>query len=605
MTLRVLLCLALAAASAVPIAIFGIWAHGRALDSQLAQVEDRHLPIAVALSGTLDRYARDVRSTVMLAAAETRHGVPSESLARLLGDLHLRYVALLDPRDGTVLQVVGPRRRVSLEAIRHEILAAALPGPEPGTATATARDPAAGGFTPVLPGLQGEPTIYLVQWLGDVLAIGALDLTFFAELGTQMRFGGTGHVVIADETGRPLYHPVGELVRERLPLSSLLPLCAALGGATGTAQFDPVIASQGPMVAGYAPVRETGWAVLVAQPVAELEQRAAEMRNATFGVLAAAVLAAALASWLLSGLLVRPVQAVTRAAAALAVGQTRARATLGSGPVPRELHALVGAFNAMAEAVDRARTDQQQALARAEQASRAKSDFLAQVSHELRTPLNAVIGFSEIISREMYGPVGDRRYREYAADIQFSGNHLLAIVNDILDVAKAEAGELAVEDGPVDIAAVAEDSLALVQQRATNAGVTLRAELQPALPNLRGDERRVRQVLLNLLSNAVKFTPSGGRITVRAARRHDGGLAISVADTGIGMDAADIARAMTPFQQVNGILARRHEGTGLGLPLSRALMELHGGSLTLDSARGRGTVATARFPASRVLRNGE
>jgi len=359
-------------------------------------------------------------------------------------------------------------------------------------------------------------------------------------------------------------------------------------------------AADEPMVAGYAPVPGTGWAVLVAQPMAELEQRADELRTAGFGVLGAAVLAAALASWLLSGLLVHPVRAVTGAATALAGGQTKARVALTGGVIPREIRALTGAFNSMASSVESARAAQLQALAGAEHASRAKSDFLAHVSHELRTPLNAVIGFSEIIHREMYGPVGDPRYREYAADIQFSGQHLLAIVNDILDVAKAEAGELVMEDERVDVADVAAASLALIQQRAGTAGVTLHHELQPMLPSVRGDARRVRQVLLNLLSNAVKFTPSGGRVTLRAAREPDGGLAISVADTGIGMDADDIARAMTPFQQVNGILARRQEGTGLGLPLSRALMELHGGSLSVDSAPGRGTVATLRFPATRV-----
>ncbi len=237
----------------------------------------------------------------------------------------------------------------------------------------------------------------------------------------------------------------------------------------------------------------------------------------------------------------------------------------------------------------------------AERGNRAKAAFLANVSHELRTPLNAIIGFSEAISSELFGPIANPTYKEYIKDIFDSGTHLLNLINDILDMSKAEAGRIDLDEEPVDVAAAIEQSVRMVRKRAEGARVTLQVEVPDGLPHLRGDERRIKQILLNLMSNAIKFTDIGGRVDVAAELRPDGRLALRVADTGIGMTAEDLDKAMEPFGQVDSRLARRYEGTGLGLPLTKALVVQHGGDLEAESTPGVGTAITALFPAERVL----
>ena len=242
------------------------------------------------------------------------------------------------------------------------------------------------------------------------------------------------------------------------------------------------------------------------------------------------------------------------------------------------------------------------AMQEAELANRAKSEFLANMSHELRTPLNAIIGFSEIIQSETFGPVGSPKYRDYVTDIHESGKHLLALINDVLDLSKIEAGQMQLHEQTIDVPEVIRSAMGFMTERAREGGVTLAAELGPdPLPGLCADRRMVMQILANLLSNAVKFTPSGGRVAVKAWCGPHGGYVFQVVDNGIGIALEDLPKALARFGQVDSGLQRAHEGTGLGLPLTKSLTELHGGSLDLESAVGVGTTATVRFPAERVV----
>jgi len=245
--------------------------------------------------------------------------------------------------------------------------------------------------------------------------------------------------------------------------------------------------------------------------------------------------------------------------------------------------------------------DLRRAKEEAELASRTKTEFLANMSHELRTPLNAVIGFSEIMQSEAFGPLGDRHYNEYAADIRDSGQHLLNLINDLLDVSKIEFGKVELVEETVDLTAILDSCMRLMRDRADQAALELTAHTPPNLPYLRADRRRLKQILLNLMSNAVKFTPSGGQVAVRATLPLDGGLRIAVSDTGIGIAPHDLAKALQPFGQIDSRMTRKYQGTGLGLPLTKSMIELHGGSLQLESAVGRGTTAILWLPPSRLI----
>jgi signal transduction histidine kinase len=242
-----------------------------------------------------------------------------------------------------------------------------------------------------------------------------------------------------------------------------------------------------------------------------------------------------------------------------------------------------------------------QAKEEADSANRSKSEFLATMSHELRTPLNAIIGFADMMQNEILGPIGNEKYRSYTADMHASGEHLLNLINDILDLTKAEAGMLELHEEIVDLKDVIGSVARLMSGSIKNGELTIEINLPASLPLLRADERKTRQILFNLIGNAVKFTPAGGHIMVAGRFSPQSGISITVADTGIGIAAADLPRVLEPFVQLDSSISRQHDGTGLGLPTAKALIELHGGVLELKSTPGVGTEATVIFPPGRAV----
>ncbi|HWM60558.1 MAG TPA: ATP-binding protein [Rhizomicrobium sp.] len=234
-------------------------------------------------------------------------------------------------------------------------------------------------------------------------------------------------------------------------------------------------------------------------------------------------------------------------------------------------------------------------------ANAAKSDLLALMSHELRTPLNAIIGFSEVLGTEMLGPIGHPRYREYANDVHGAGRHLLALINDILDLSKAAAGKFELDCEEIAPADIVAECLRLTRGKAHEGGLRLTSELAPGLPNLVVDRLRFKQALLNLCSNAIKFTPPGGTVHVSADVADDGGFVLAVRDSGIGMTPEQIPVALEPFRQVASPFARNAEGTGLGLALVKSLIECHDGRLEIESALHRGTTVRLILPPERTV----
>jgi signal transduction histidine kinase len=414
--------------------------------------------------------------------------------------------------------------------------------------------------------------------------------------------GVLGHGAYAYGTtsdGTPIYYPNGAIVariRQEPNLFRSLPQVRKAihaGGSTGSATGRNFGGTK--VLSAWATVDPVGWKVFVERPESAAFAPLSGKIWRTALLIAAFVALAIGLSILLARRLVRPIKRLQVAAEAIGAGAYDERIELNRRD---ELGALASAFNAMAgqvqgliEGLERRVAERTQAL---EVASRHKSEFLANMSHELRTPLNAIVGFSQVLKQKLFGEVNDKQ-DDYLDDILTSADHLLALINDILDLSKVEAGQVELEVGLFSLREALERGVVMVRERATKQGVQLVLELDPQVDLVQGDERRIRQVVFNLLSNAVKFTPQGGRVDVSAAG-DNGEIRISVRDTGPGIAPEDQARIFEEFQQAHSGNGERHEGTGLGLALSRSLVELHGGRIWVESEPGKGATFAFTLP---------
>jgi signal transduction histidine kinase len=422
---------------------------------------------------------------------------------------------------------------------------------------------------------------------------------------SSIKVGQGGFAYVVDGSGRLIAHPDISSVLRLTDLSALPQVKAALGGSAPPEQRAMVASDLAgkSVLTAYETIPTTGWVVFVEQPLDEAfaSLNASVLRAA--GLLALAMVIAIGASVILARRMTGPIETIRATTTGIAEGALDQRIALKTGD---ELEDLADDFNRMSsrlqesyatleqKVVDRTRelADARDQLAIA---SKNKSDFLANMSHELRTPLNAVIGFSEVLMERMFGDVNAKQ-EEYLRDIASSGKHLLSLVNDILDLSKVEAGRMELQRSSFAVKDVVESGAMLMRERATRHGVALRTSVDPDLPPLDADERKVKQVLFNLLSNAVKFTPVGGSVDVHA-QRMDGELRVSVHDTGVGIAPEDQAKIFEEFQQASAG-AQREDSTGLGLTLAKKFVELHGGRLWVESELGKGSTFTFALPLS-------
>ena len=341
-----------------------------------------------------------------------------------------------------------------------------------------------------------------------------------------------------------------------------------------------------------------GWQLVIEQPRSVALAPVYSTLVRTGVVILLAVAGAILAAMWVVGRVSQPIRELHQGSQALAEGRLSTRITIHTDD---ELEDLAAQFNVMAANLQELYRDMSGKIAERtrdlELANRHKSEFLTNMSHELRTPLNAIIGFSDVLREEMFGSLNERQ-REYAHDIHASGEHLLSLINDVLDLSKIEAGHMELNLSEVEMPELIRNTAAMMRERCTRGGLTLKLALEETPDTWVADARRVKQILLNLLGNAVKFTPQGGTITIRAGTREGEGLWIEVSDTGVGIAPEHQAMVFEEFRQVGDDILRKSEGTGLGLPLVRRLVRLHGGDVTLHSVVGEG--ATFRFNLPRL-----
>jgi signal transduction histidine kinase len=460
---------------------------------------------------------------------------------------------------------------------------------------------------PIVSRLSGQPAFTLSCRLEDAagrflgVLVAMLDPDYFALLYDAASQGGGRGLALADLSGHVLaassHFPAlggGGRTGPSLPPDTPI-LLSPLGGAlpnAGPLQLSFLAPGAEPIHANA--VRVADWPMVVIdtlQPSAVLAGWHT-LSSITAGATALFLLCVAGLTWF--GL--RSIRREEHAKRRLA--RSRDQLALHASELEQTARALVLA-KAEAERnrdqAERSAVEAERSRAEAERANRHKSEFLASMSHELRTPLNAINGFSEIIRDQALGTERQATYREYAGHIHDAGQLLLSLINDVLDLAKIEAGRMQLRLEPVDPAATAAATVDLMRAQAGAKAIALALELEPRLGALHADARALRQILINLLSNAVKFTLPGGRVCLKVARAADG-IEISVSDTGVGMTAEEMEVAMQEFGQVDGPLNRSQPGTGLGLPLSKRLVELHGGSFRLESAPGQGTTATLWLP---------
>jgi signal transduction histidine kinase len=462
------------------------------------------------------------------------------------------------------------------------------------------------------PLVQGSIRIAVPESGGPGVVGEVLGLTSIFDLIGNTHIGRHGYTYAVDAKGRPIVHPNAQVTT--LPSLKLPQVRRALApgappeGSTSGRNF-----RHETVFSAWATVAPVGWRIFVEQPKSEAFAPLGGAIRRTVVLLAIFLAAGVAASVLLARRLVRPIKRMQTAAEQIGAGAYGERIELHRSD---ELGALADELNRMAASLEESYTglerkveertrELQAALAELadksrelESASRHKSEFLANMSHELRTPLNAIVGFSQVLHEKLFGEINEKQ-EEYLDDIISSANHLLSLINDILDLSKVEAGQVELELNTFSLKEAVERGVVMIRERATKSGVELALRADPRVEFVDADERRIRQVIFNLLSNAVKFTPHGGRIDVSTAME-DGEVRVAVADTGPGIPPDDRERIFEEFQQTEAGQEQR-EGTGLGLALSKRLVELHGGRIWVESEVGEGSTFTFALPLEKVV----
>jgi signal transduction histidine kinase/ActR/RegA family two-component response regulator len=575
-----LLFIAFTIIAGVPIAALALWEGNTSFQNKFDSVRERHLLVARNLTSTMSRYVKDVEAVFGLAFESGALSHPVVGLTDLLMSLNVIHIGIIAP-DGTM--------ETSLPGLSNE-----PPGEMPPPLLADLRMLAANSrgqiaISNLYHDPSGLPVFYLVKQLpAGRLGLGVLTTLYLVSLQQAIAFGDHGHAVMVDAKGQVIAHPFKDWVAASRDISGVPVVAAMMRGETGVGQFYSP-AFNGNMIAGYAVVPETGWGVMVPQPISELRRRADQVNEMATVIALVAFAGAAAMAWLFALYLARPVRTVALTADAVLQGNDELSVPEFHGLVPWEIRRLGAAFNTMLEGLRRRAAETRQALRQAETSNAAKSQFLANMSHEIRTPLNGVVGMIELMRLTELSP-SQVRYLETATQ---SNQALLHLVDDILDLSRIEAGRLELERTTFHLPSLIHDVRVLFVDQARAKGLTLLTSIPDSLNlMLIGDKRRLLQVLSNLVSNAMKFTAEG-TVALRGSVEREVGSAVhlrfDVSDTGIGVPAAKQEMIFDAFTQADSSTTRRYGGTGLGLSIARQLCHTMDGDIGVESSVGIGS----------------
>ena len=572
-----------------PLVLFWAWPQARLHDHETNEARQYHLLIARTVSRTLERYHQDLVSAFNHVTTAPSGPAAAVTDSQMLRSLNIRHIANIDAISGNISSVVeGTRSTLSQTMAANELAHLKTLASEQTTMTSGATLDA-----------DGVPVLKLVRRSGPNLIVGTVDTTYIAEVGRQIRFGDQGHMVIVDAAGRALAHPDTAWEKAARDLSALAIVKRMLAGEAGVTEFfSPAFNAD--MIAGFAPVRSAGWGVMVPQPVAELRRATVLVQQRVFTIFASGLLLAALIAIRAGIIITAPLNRLTASARKMAEGNLDVRVELNPRRTPLELMVLTQSFNNMAERQAELGRRSTELRERAERANSSKTEFVRTVTHELRSPVNAILGFSELLTGRTAAKITPDMRDSYLRDINAGARHMLSLVNDLLDLAKMESGQYELVEVDFWVDEITRRASRYVETQANERGVEVTVTFDGEPPLIHGDERALFQALLNLVSNAVRYGRQGGTVTIATSVTAAGNVEIVVSDDGPGIAPEDLDRVMLPFQRIHSQTNAGVSGTGLGLPIVKRFIELHGGTFNLSSVLGQGTRARIVLPATRV-----
>lgn len=582
----------------LPIAAFYTWVEKSSYRRELASVQERHLILARNLSSTLSHYAADVKSVFSLAVDNFEHFGASVDFSRALANFHICRIMLLDA-DGREIGHLDSQASHADET------------PDPAMLQELRQAAVAADGQIVVTGIRqlaGHAHFFLLQALPQGrTAIAPLSPDYIIALQKSVAFGKLGHAMIVDQDGHVVAHPNAEWRQASRDASALPVVRAMMDGGTGVMQFySPPM--QADMIAGYSHVPETGWGVMVPQPISELAEQAGAVQSAALIVAIVQLSLAAALSWWLSAWLTRPIRSISQAAVRLSTGDFTARVGRMPPLTPMEIVQTATIFDEMVERIDHMTGRLQKALTRAQQvsgerarllaaaqeANAVKSQFVSMVSHELRTPLTSIKGALELLDTSIAGDMPEHAKSLLSIAIR-NGQRLARMIDDLLDLEKLGVGELRFEFVPVEIGDLVFEAVRENERYGALAGVQFRYELPEEPVTVSADPNRLMQVLANLLSNAAKFSNAGQFVDV-SVTTVDGTAVIAVRDYGIGIPETAGESVFEAFVQIDSSDRRAVGGSGLGLSIARTIIARHDGTLSYNSQLGQGTVFTIALP---------